>query len=175
MGYLVTMNEHKIHSLPITSSLAQRPTSIKSLVRKAAIEQFVPRHAPGSSILLLRKHQSYQVFDLATCESIGIQAGATIRYPDIILWDQKRGWVVMIEAVHSSGAITPARLADLNQICANCPQPAIFVTAFLDRNTFRKFAPDIAWETEVWIADEPDHMIHFNGDRFFGPRKQPHK
>ena len=50
--------------------------------------------------------------------------------------------------------------------------PLVFVTAFLDRNTFRKFAPDIAWETEVWIAQEPDHMIHFNGDRFIGPRKK---
>ncbi|MFS2517149.1 MULTISPECIES: BsuBI/PstI family type II restriction endonuclease [Parabacteroides] len=29
---------------------------------------------------------------------------------------------------------------------------------------------DIAWETEVWIAENPGHMIHFNGDRFIGPR-----
>jgi adenine-specific DNA-methyltransferase len=43
------------------------------------------------------------------------------------------------------------------------------VTAFPDRVTFRKFAKDIAWETEVWIADNPDHMIHFNGDKFLGP------
>ncbi len=27
----------------------------------------------------------------------------------------------------------------------------------------------IAWESEVWIAEEPMHMIHFNGERFLGP------
>ena len=43
--------------------------------------------------------------------------------------------------------------------------------AFPDRAEFRKNAADIAWETEVWIADNPDHMIHFNGDRFLGPHE----
>jgi hypothetical protein len=27
----------------------------------------------------------------------------------------------------------------------------------------------ISWETEVWVADSPTHMIHFNGERFLGP------
>ncbi len=60
----------------------------------------------------------------------------------------------------------------LEALCTKCQLPLVFVTAFLDRNAFRKFAPDIAWETEVWIAQEPDHMIHFNGDRFYGPRRK---
>ena len=33
----------------------------------------------------------------------------------------------------------------------------------------QRFHSAIAWETEVWIADEPDHMIHYNGERFLGP------
>ena len=41
-----------------------------------------------------------------------------------------------------------------------------FVTAFLDKSTFKKFIADLAWETEVWIAEQPEHMIHLNGDRF---------
>ncbi len=28
---------------------------------------------------------------------------------------------------------------------------------------------DVAWETEVWIADNPDHLVHFNGHKFLGP------
>ena len=28
-------------------------------------------------------------------------------------------------------------------------------------------------ETEVWIVEKPDHMIHFNGDKFLGPGNQP--
>ena len=51
-----------------------------------------------------------------------------------------------------------------------CKCGKIYVTAFLDRETFRKFSHDIAFETEVWIANRPEHMIHYNGDRFLGPR-----
>ena len=28
----------------------------------------------------------------------------------------------------------------------------------------------INWDTEVWIAELPEHMIHLNGDQFMGPR-----
>jgi hypothetical protein len=27
----------------------------------------------------------------------------------------------------------------------------------------------IAWESEVWIPEDPDHMIHFNPEEFLGP------
>ena len=47
----------------------------------------------------------------------------------------------------------------------------VFITAFPDRVTYREFAHDIAWETKVWIADAPEYMIHFNGDKFLGPYK----
>jgi len=45
----------------------------------------------------------------------------------------------------------------------------VFVTAFLDRKAMVKHLNQISWETEVWIADAPDHLIHFNGERFLGP------
>ena len=53
---------------------------------------------------------------------------------------------------------------------ANVTAGKIFVTAFLDFKTYKKFAEELAWETEVWIAEMPEHMIHLNGDRFMGPR-----
>ena len=37
------------------------------------------------------------------------------------------------------------------------------------RRTMQTFVSHIAWESEVWIAEDPDHMIHFNGERFLGP------
>ena len=46
----------------------------------------------------------------------------------------------------------------------------IYITAFLDFKTFKNFADIIAWETEIWIANMPEHMLHFNGDRFLGPQ-----
>jgi len=45
----------------------------------------------------------------------------------------------------------------------------LYVTAFLDFMSFKRYAADIVWESEVWVAAFPDHMIHFNGDKFVGP------
>ena len=47
----------------------------------------------------------------------------------------------------------------------------VFVTAFPDAAEFRKHMSAIAWETEVWMADQPDHVVHYDGDRFLGPRR----
>ena len=78
----------------------------------------------------------------------------------------------MIEAVTSHGPVSPKRWVELEEAFKDCTVGLVYVTAFLDRTEFRKNAADIAWETEVWIADNPDHMIHFNGDRFLGPHEQ---
>jgi hypothetical protein len=45
----------------------------------------------------------------------------------------------------------------------------VYVSAFPDGKTFGRYRRAIAWESEVWIADAPTHMIHFNGNRFLGP------
>jgi hypothetical protein len=45
----------------------------------------------------------------------------------------------------------------------------VYVTAFLTRQMMKEYLPVISWSTEVWVADAPDHLIHFNGDRFLGP------
>ena len=42
-------------------------------------------------------------------------------------------------------------------------------TAFPDKTAFRQYVADVAWETEVWVADNPDHLVHFNGHKFLGP------
>lgn len=80
-------------------------------------------------------------------------------------------WLFFIEAVHTTGAITPIRKIELQRLTQKTQSEIIYVTAFLDRDTFRNFVPDIAWETEVWIADAPDHLIHFDGEKFLGPYK----
>jgi hypothetical protein len=47
----------------------------------------------------------------------------------------------------------------------------VFVTAFLDRQTLKKELGNISWETDVWVAEAPFHLIHFNGERFLGPHQ----
>ena len=39
----------------------------------------------------------------------------------------------------------------------------------LTRKAMVGYLDQLAWETEVWVADSPSHMIHLNGERFLGP------
>lgn len=87
----------------------------------------------------------------------------------MIAYSEKKNWLYLIEAVHSSGPISELRLIQLQKLTKHCKAEIIFVTAFLSRQKFRQFVMNIAWETEVWIANNPDHLAHFNGGKFLGP------
>jgi type II restriction enzyme len=138
-------------------------------LQKAVIEEFLPRYGYGAEVLYVgdtadkflhierEKLTDLNFFELSHQE-----------LPDIIAYSAQKNWLYLIEAVYSSGAISPIRLLELKNLTQECTADIIFVTAFLDRKTFRKFVADIGWETEVWIADEPDHLIHFDGDKFLG-------
>jgi hypothetical protein len=75
----------------------------------------------------------------------------------------------MVEAVTSHEPVSPKRHQEIESFLGRCQAERVYVTAFLSIAEFRKYAADIAWETEVWIAATPDHMIHFNGPKFLGP------
>jgi type II restriction enzyme len=94
------------------------------------------------------------------------------KLPDVVIHDRKREWLFLIEAVTSHGPISPKRIVELEAILAECLAGMVFVSAFPDMAEFKRHARHIAWETEVWLAETPDHLIHFNGDRFFGPRRR---
>jgi type II restriction enzyme len=83
--------------------------------------------------------------------------------------DTQRNWLVVIEAVVSAGPVDRKRRAELKELFRGCPAGLVFVTAFLSRDATRSFLAQISWETEVWVAENPDHLIHFNGERFLGP------
>jgi hypothetical protein len=68
--------------------------------------------------------------------------------------------------------VSPKRHHEIESFLGNCTADRIYVTAFLNMNDFRKYAADIAWETEVWVAAKPDHMIHFNGPKFLEPYRR---
>ena len=87
-----------------------------------------------------------------------------------MLYREDKDWLYFIESVTSVGPMDDKRIIELQELTKNVKGGKIFVTAFLDFKTFKKFSESLAWDTEVWIADVPDHMIHLNGDRFLGPR-----
>ena len=88
----------------------------------------------------------------------------------IPLYIPERNWIYFIEAVTSVGPMSPKRIIEINEMTEKVTAGKIFITAFPNIETFKKFSASLSWETEVWLADNPDHMIHRNGDRFMGPR-----
>lgn len=140
-----------------------------NLLQKQIIEEFLPRYGKNSQILYLGDTTQKQLY----CNDIQLRQLQFFELshetlPDIIAYDSKSNWLYVIEAVHSSGVIDELRLLKLQELTKNCTAEIIYITAFLNRTEFRKWAGQIAWETEVWIADNPDHLIHFNGHKFLG-------
>lgn len=142
-------------------------------VIKAVIEGFASRFTPGAAVAYIgdtgEKHAHH---DRKLLADIGVTVDEHGKMPDVIFVHQKSEkvrWLVLVEAVTSHGPMNQKRIDELNILFAGCALGKVFVTAFPDRQTMVKYARDIAWETEVWIADNPTHLIHFNGDKFLGP------
>lgn len=89
--------------------------------------------------------------------------------PDIIAYSEKKNWIYLIEAFYTSGLMSEERIFELKKSLIDCKADLIFITAFISKNVFKKNISDIGWETEVWTADNPDHLVHFNGGKFLGP------
>ena len=140
-------------------------------VQAAVVTDFAPRFAPNARLLYLGDTAKKNLFlDKKGLSKLNIKITDHDKLPDIVLYDAKRNWIFLIEAVTSHGPVSPKRIVELEQMLSNCKAGKIFVSAFPDFTEFRKHIKQIAWETEVWLADTPDHLIHYNGDKFFGPR-----
>jgi type II restriction enzyme len=135
------------------------------------VEQFIPTFAPGARVLYLgdTDHKSKHV-DEARLAAIGVPVTKHDKLPDLVVHDETRGWLFLIEAVTTHGPVSAKRHLELEAVLAASTVGRVYVSAFPSFREFKKYAQDIAWETEVWIADAPDHLLHFNGDRFMGPR-----
>ena len=137
----------------------------------AIVEEFGPRFAPGGKLIYLGDTaKKTLILDEVTFTKLGISVSQHGKFPDVILYDSKKKWLFLIEAVTVHGPVSPKRHIELEKLFEKCKAGKIYVTAFPDFVTYKKFANDIAWETEVWIAEMPSHLIHFNGDKFLGPR-----
>lgn len=141
-------------------------------LQKAIIEDFLPRYGYGAAVLYVGDTaDKYLHLEKKKLEELNFFKISHEELPDVIAYSEKKNWLYLIEAVHSSGPISEIRLLELQKLTKDCKAEIIYVTAFLTRPKFRQFMVEIAWETEVWIADNPDHLVHFNGDKFLGPYK----
>ena len=138
----------------------------------AIIEQFGPHFAPGAEVLYVGDTAKKRVIcQTEALSELCLDMNQHDKLPDVVLFDRKKNWLFLIEAVTSHGPVNPKRHAEIESMLNKCRAERVYVTAFLNRAAFRKYAADIAWETEVWIAQSPGHMIHFNGPKFLGPFK----
>lgn len=160
--------------MPSEFSWGRRFPKLKR-VKQAVIEEFLPRYGYGAEVLYVGDAaRKFLVRDEARLRELDFFELAHGELPDIVAYSTQRRWLYLIEAVHSSGPVSPIRHLELARLTERCRADIVYVTAFLNRETFRKFAADISWETEVWIADAPDHLVHFNGDSFIGPHRPKH-
>jgi len=143
---------------------------VKNPLIKAFIEKFCPRFVPGGIILYVGDAENtFQHFEKEALARLGVQIDSAAKMPDIVVYDSKRKWLVIGEAVTSAGVVDGKRRKELKKLFAGFRSGLVFVTAFETREAMGRFLNQISWETEVWIADNPDHVILFDGERFLGP------
>lgn len=140
-------------------------------LQRAIIEEFAPRFAPHSECLYVGDTVKKDlVKDVDKLSALGFEITLHDKMPDVVLYRADTNWVYFVEAVTSVGPMSPKRILEIREMTKHVTAGKIFVTAFPDIATYKKFSSELAWETEVWLSDAPDHMIHLNGDKFLGPR-----
>ena len=137
---------------------------------KAIIEEFAPRFAPGSQLVYAGDTgEKMGYFDERLLASLGVTIDSHGKMPDVVLYYQDKDWLLLVEAVTSHGPVNAKRHEELMRLFEESTIGLVYVTAFPTKQFMGKYLTEIAWETEVWVADAPTHMIHFNGIRFLGP------
>ncbi len=143
---------------------------VHSKLMREIIEQFAPRFAPGAhAVYVGDTGDKWGFVDREALGSLKLDLDAHGKMPDVLLHDQVRNWLFLVEAVTSHGPVDGKRHDELRRLFSDTGVDLVFVSAFPDRKVMTRHAGVISWETEVWIADAPSHLIHFNGPRFLGP------
>lgn len=139
-------------------------------LQRAIIEEFAPRFAPNSECLYVGDTiEKDLVKNENKLRELGFAITLHDKMPDVVLYSSQKNWIYFIEAVTSVGPMEPKRIKEIEEMTTGVTAGKIYVTAFLDFKTFKMFSESLAWETEAWIAETPDHMIHLNRDKFLGP------
>ena len=155
----------------INGELFSFSTGPHNELQKQILEEFAPRFAQESECLYVGDTAKKDLLiNKMKLTELGFEISTHDKMPDVILYCEEKNWIYFVEAVTSTGPMNPKRIIEINQLTENVDAGKIYITAFLDFKSFKKFAAELAWDSEVWIADNPDHLIHFNGDRFLGPR-----
>ncbi|MEM6052601.1 BsuBI/PstI family type II restriction endonuclease [Erwinia sp. P7711] len=163
----------KMEMIPVKlndgTDLILSPGAHSQLIKDIIVE-FGPRFAPEAEVIYIgdtgAKEDHFRKERLA---ELGVTVNRKGKLPDVVLYWEERNWLLLIESVTSHGPVDGKRHGELAKLFASAKPGLVYVTAFPDRKVMAKYLMDLSWETEVWVADAPTHMIHLNGDRFLGP------
>jgi hypothetical protein len=137
---------------------------------KSIVEDFGSRYAPGGELIYVGDTgDKYGFFDEELLSGLGVRLDNHGKMPDVVIYLRDKNWLLLIESVTSHGPVDSKRHGELATLFKNCTAGLVYVSAFPNRKVFLKYLEMIAWESEVWVADAPSHLIHFNGVRFLGP------
>ena len=166
-------HERELAMIPVKIAPGKKitlsPGSHSELIR-AIIEDFGPRFVPGGRLIYAGDTgDKWGYFDETLLENLGVSVDLHGKMPDVVLYCPKRNWLLLVESVTSHGPVDGKRHDELTNLFTGSTVGLVYVTAFPSRSIMARYLPEIAWETEVWVADAPSHLIHFNGVRFLGP------
>lgn len=180
-AYLVAL-PGQVAAYAATRSLARIPVTLpegspvtlspggQNVLLRDMVEEFCPRFTPGGKVLYIGDADGgAPVYDSASLNSLGVTLDHHGKLPDLVVFMPDREWLVLAEAASSHGPVDAKRHSELKHLFADSTAGLVFVSCFPDRATMRGYLAELAWETDVWCADAPDHMVHFNGSRFLGP------
>ncbi|MER0509609.1 BsuBI/PstI family type II restriction endonuclease [Aeromonas veronii] len=165
--------EREQNLIPVEIAPGQKitlsPGEHSELIR-AIIEDFAPRFAPGSVLIYAGDTgDKWGYFDAPLLSALGVNVDSHGKMPDVVLHFTAKNWLLLVESVTSHGPVDGKRYTELASLFAGSTAGIVYVTAFPNRGIMGRYLGEIAWETEVWVADAPSHLIHFNGVRFLGP------
>lgn len=165
--------ERQMQRLPVridaATTVTLSPGGQNPLI-KAIVEEFASRWTPGGEVLYVGDtDEKFAYVRPERFAELGITFVAGGKMPDVVIEHAAQGWLVLVEAVTSHGPINPKRRQELQQLFGAAGLRLVYVTAFLTRRVLAAYLADISWETEVWVAEAPSHLIHFDGERFLGP------
>ncbi len=165
--------EREMKRIPVTIGNGKEITLSpggQNILVKLIIDEFCSRFTPGGIVAYVGDaDKKFTHIDRDLFNVLGLELEEHGKMPDVVVYYKDKHWLMLIEAVTSHGPVNPKRIGELKKLFQKSKAGLVFVTAFLDRKSMLKYLDDISWETEVWVADSPSHLIHFNGERFLGP------
>ena len=167
------MDQRNMERIPVTLANGQAinlPRRGQNALVKKIIEEFFPIFTPGGHIIYVGDTgEKWSYFNANSLKELGVKIEEYEKMPDVVVHHAAMNRLVLIDAATSHGPVNPERRNELKELFAGAKADLVFFTAFPNRRKMMKYLDDISWETEVWVAESPSHLIHFNGEGLFGP------